>query len=122
MRAKKTIIRIRKDFSGWIIQKHGSTTRLYIANLCRAIRKVSTLIEDRENVIGINFDIIREKAKRTIIRIKSDTNQWWSIRKHGSRGSTIMQKGLANAIRKVSALIDDRENVTAINVEVIRKP
>ena len=123
---KKTIIRIRKFYhtdTWWQIQKHGSSKYICAWTLYEAIRKVSVLIDDRDNVTKINFEILyKTRSRRIEIGIRSKF-LYWTIRKYGSFSypDAIAVDSLSRAIRKVSTLIEDRGNVVGINAVVIRE-
>ena len=119
---KKSIIYIRKfnhTDTWWKVAKHGSSKYEFASTLYEAIRKVSVLIQDREKVTEINFEILY-KSRKAIIRIKSQF-MYWVARKHGSfkYSDAIATDSLSRAIRKVSTLVEDRKNVIGINVELI---
>lgn len=60
--------------------------------------------------------------KKSIIRIRkfNHTDTWWKVAKHGSHKYEFAST-LYEAIRKVSMLIDDRENVEEISFEILNK-
>ena len=123
MKSKRTTIYIRKfnrTDTWWKIAKHGSGKYKFASTLYEAIRKVSVLIDDREKVTEINFEILH-KGRKTIIWIKSKF-MYWTVRKHGSfkYPDAIAVDSLSRAIRKVSSLIADRKNVVGIDAVVIR--
>ena len=62
------------------------------------------------------------KTKTTIYAKKTALGNWsnWTMFKHGSSKKTSVEN-LSRVLRNASTLIDDREHVVAVKIEISRK-
>ena len=120
MKTKTTIYAKKTVVGDWAMFKHGSHEKIHRPNLSRVMKGASGLIDDREHVVAIKIEVSRKGKTKTIIYAKKTGAGEWVMLKHGSQ-KKIFSPTLWRALRDVSTLIDDREHVVALKIEVSRK-